>query len=165
LDKWKGDMVTSQKLDKPRDNEKRVGETSLKNVLKSDRFLTIPMPFVFCDYGDYLKGVLLSKHSNVDIHRSNSYKIKAFEGRQAGADFESEEGQVEEFFANMRTQRIIDQHKLIGSSIRIVLVGQQKVKFHGGHAAKVYDIFEDKDTQEILQNEQRPKKPKAGRDR
>ncbi len=155
-------------LDKPRDNEKRVDEASLKNLVSSDAFYTFPRTidekifFTFCDYDDYLKGVLLSKHCNAYMNRTCSYRIRVREGRQAGMDFVFEDEEVLEFFANWRVQRVIDQNKLIGSSIRIVFIGRQKTRF-GGNPAKVYDIFIAKDTQEILQNEARPKKPRTAR--
>ncbi len=154
-------------LDKPRDNEQRVDDASLKK-LAGGGFFQFPKAmderifFTFCGYDDYLKGVLLSKHCNAHMNRTCSYRIKVREGRQANVDFEFADEEVLEFFANWQVQRVIDKNELVGSSIRIVFIGRHKSRF-GGHPAKVYDIFIIKNTQEILQNEPRPRKPRTAR--
>ena len=152
-------------LAKPGKNEKPIGDEDLKKVTSSDAFYTTPRTpdhrnfFYFHDYGDYLKGFLLSKRSNVHINRSSSYLIRVTDMRRDGKDEAVQEGQVEEFFGNRHVQKAIDKNELIGSLVRIVYVGRQKTGW--GHAAKIYRVFKDVgvfEEMEVSKNEPRPRK-------
>jgi len=128
-------------------NEERIGGSSLQKIIESDAFYTTQKTskgrdfFYFHEYGDYLKGFILSKQSNAHISRSNSFRIKVTEMRRDGKDVAVEDEQVEEFFANYQLQRTIDKNELIGSLVRIVYIGRKKTGF--GHSAKIYDVFKD----------------------
>ena len=158
-----------------RDNEVRMGAESLGNILGSDRFYTVPKTregkffFIFSEYGDFIKGIILSKHSNAHNNRTCSYRLNVWEMRRDGNDVPVEDDQVEEFYANKQLQRIIDRARLIGSIVRIVFIGRQKSNF-GGHSAKVYDILKDKGTftkKEVSINEpeQQPQKRRKSKPR
>jgi len=136
-------------LEKPRKNEKRIGEKDLTKVIESDTYYTKAKPvrtargpidfFYFHEYGDHLKGQLLSKHNNEDIKRQASYRIRVEAMRRDGAEVRVTKGQIEEFTGNRQLQRLLDKNELIGSTIRIVFIGRQKTKF--SHSAKIYDVF------------------------
>ena len=138
-------MTSIDKLSKPGKNEKRIGEEDLRKILKSDDFYTTVETrsgtkfFYFHDYGDYLKGQLLTKQHNDDIKRQASYRIRVEAMRQDRAEVRVVTGLVEEFPGNRHLQRVLDKNELIGSTIRIVYIGRQKTSF--GHSAKIYDVF------------------------
>jgi len=142
-------MTSETQLEKPGKNEKRIGEKDLKKVIESDTYYTKAKPvrtargpidfFYFHEYGDYLKGQLLSKVNNEDIKRQASYQIRIEAMRRDGAEVPVVAGQVEEFPGNRQLQRVIDKNELIGSTIKIVYIGRQKTRF--GHSAKIYDVF------------------------
>jgi hypothetical protein len=142
-------VASKIQLQNPRKNEKRIGESSLKRVIASDKFYTLDIAvtpsgrefFYFHDYGDMLKGQLLGKRSNVNIGRSPSYRIRVEEMIRDGEEVVIFPGKepIEEFFGNNMLQRTIDKNELIGSFVRIVFIGRQKTGF--GHSAKVYDVF------------------------
>lgn len=140
-------MTSENLLKNPRKNERRIGESSLIKVINSDTFYTKQVRpdgrdfFYFHDYGDYLKGQLLGKRSNVNIGRGPSYLIRVEAMRRDGVDVDICPGKepVEEFFANKILQRTIEKNELIGSFVRIVYIGRQKTGF--GHSAKIYDVF------------------------
>jgi len=142
--------VTSENLlEKPSENEKRIGEKDLTKIIESDLYYTKAKPvrttrglvdfFYFHEYGDHLKGQLLSKHNNEDIKRQASYRIRVETMRQDGAEVRVVAGQIAEFVGNRQLQRVIDKNELIGCTIRIVFIGRQKTRF--SHSAKIYDVF------------------------
>lgn len=138
-------MTSKIQLEKPHKNERRIGEESLKKIIETDTFYTKHFTpagrdfFYFHDYGDYLKGQLLGKHSNAHIGRSASYRIKVEAMRRGGVEVPVAEGHIEEFFANRILQRTIFKNELIGSTVRIVYIGRQKTAF--SHSAKIFDVF------------------------
>ncbi len=140
-------MTSQIQLEKPGKNEKRIGEDDLKKIIESDGFYTKDQAktrsgttfFYFHEYGDYLKGQLLSKMKSDDIKRQASYRIKVEAMREDGGEVRVVEGQVEEFPGNRQLRRVIDKNELIGSTIRIVYIGREKTRF--GHSAKIYDVF------------------------
>ena len=140
-------MASEKQLEKPRKNEQRIGESSLIRIIQSGTFYTKEIRpdgrdfFYFHEYGDFLKGQLLAKRSNVNIGRTASYLIKVEEMRQDGEDIEIDPDgdRTEEFFGNKILQRLIDKNELIGSIVRILYIGRQKNNF--GHSAKIYDVF------------------------
>lgn len=140
-------MPSEIQLEKPRKNEQRIGEDDLKKIIESDDFYTKDQAktktgtpfFFFHEYGDYLKGQLLSKQKSIDIKRQASYRIRVEAMRQDGAEVPVVAGQVAEFPGNRQLQRVIDKNELIGSWIKIVYIGREKTRF--GHSAKIYDVF------------------------
>ncbi len=141
-------MTFETPLEKPRKNEKRVGEDYLKKILESDEFFTTPKTlegtniFYFHNFGDYLKGFLISRQTLVlTNYKTVTYKMKVQEIRHDGKDVPVKDGQVEEFPGLSGLRRIIDKNELIGSLVRIVYIGRKKTGF--GHSAKIFDVFKD----------------------
>ena len=93
--------------------------------------------FYFHEPGDYLLGYLLRKQKRETFHYNvTTYKIKAIEGRQDGCNIAVKEDQVIEIPANIKMRRIIEDHDLIGSLVKIVYTGKRG-------RIKKYDVFKD----------------------
>jgi len=141
--------VTSiNKLSKPRKTEQRIDKSALEKIVESEGFYTTQKTsdgrdlFYFYEYGDYLKGFLISRQTGkFTNYKAVTYKMKVQEMRQDGADVPVEDGQIVEFPALKYLQRTIDKNELIGSLIRIVYIGRQKTG--KGHSAKIFDVFKD----------------------
>lgn len=130
--------------------EQELSRNYTNKLVNDERFFTKPTTkegrdfFIFCDYGDYIKGIILARRSNAHIARTNSFVMKAFEKRQGGIDYElPAAGQVEEFFANRQLQKIFEQNEVIGKCVKVVYVGKQKSTW-SKHCMKVYRVFCDK---------------------
>jgi hypothetical protein len=138
-------MVTDVKK-----QEQELSQNYTDKFVDNERFFTKPKTkegrdfFIFSDYGDYIKGIILARRSNAHIARTNSFVIKAFEKRQGGIDYElPAAGQAEEFFANRQLQKIFEQNEVIGKCIKVVYIGKQKSTW-SKHSMKIYRVFWDK---------------------
>ena len=141
-------MASINQLSKPGKNEKRIGESSLKKVVESDAFYTKNIIaqdgdiFYFHQYGDYLKGFLISRQNRTTRdYPMVTYKMKVQEMRQDGEDVPVKDNQVVEFPGLKYLRRVIDKNELLGSLIRIVYIGREKTGL--GHSAKVFDVYKD----------------------
>lgn len=139
-------MTSENQLEKPRKNEKRIGEDDLKKIIESDTFYSKQKIadggdiFYFHELGDYLKGVLLSRQTAIlTNYKTVTYKMEVREMRQDSKDVPVKDNQVVEFSGLKYLRRVIDKNELIGSTIRIVYVGRQRTGL--GHSAKVFDVF------------------------
>lgn len=140
-------MTSENLLKNPKKNEQRIGESLLKKVIASETFYTKQVRpdgrefFYFHEYGDYLKGQLLGRRSNINIGRGPSYRIRVEAMTRDGEEVEivPDNEPIEEFFANKMLQRTLEKNELIGSIVRIVFIGKQKTAY--GHSAKIYDVF------------------------
>lgn len=142
-----------------KDKEQELSPKYTDRFTKNDAFFTRPQTlegkdfFIFCDYGDYIKGHILARRSNAHINRTNSYVIRAYEMRRAGIDYQlPAEGQVEEFFANRQLQKIFEQNEVIGKCLRIEFVGKMKSSW-SKHCMKVYRVFLDKGVMTKIETE------------
>lgn len=96
--------------------------------------------FYFHEPGDFLKGILFGIHKRQTIHYEFvTYRMRLWEGRQNGVDLLIKDDQLVEFPANMKMRRIIEDHELIGSLVRIVFRGKK-----GRY--KKYEVFKDTGT-------------------
>ena len=104
--------------------------------------------FYFHATGDYLKGILCGTQTRETVHyKIKTYLMKLWEGRQDGVNLLlAKEDQVVEFPANISIRRIIEDHELLGSLIRVVFTGRRG-------RIKLYDVF--KDTGTFHKNEQK----------
>ncbi len=161
---------TIDKLTKPRKNEKLLGKRTLQKTVESPDFYTKAYTddgrffFYFNNLGDFVKGRLLGKRANADVHRSNSYRMELCELNVNGKNVPVDYNEIVEFFANRQLQRTIDRNELIGSLVRIAYIGKKKTRF--GHYQKVYAVYKDlgvASRKESFQNEGKPSKPKKSR--
>jgi len=96
--------------------------------------------FYFHDPDDFLFGYLIGKQSRETFHyRVTTYSMKAIEARQDGCDVIIEEDQVIEFPANIKLRRLLEDHELIGSLVKIIFKGRR-----GRY--KKYEVYQDEGT-------------------
>ena len=96
--------------------------------------------FYFHRTGDYLVGYLLCKETVQTAHYPfTTYKMKVLEARQDGAKIIIEDDRVIEFPGNVELRRLIDDHELIGSLVKLLYKGKK-----GQY--KKYDVFKDRGT-------------------
>lgn len=99
-----------------------------------------PGLFYFHETGDYLKGILFAIQIRQTIHYEfATYRMKLWEGRQDGVDLLVKPDQVVEFPANLKMRRVIEDHELIGSVVRIIYKGKR-----GRY--KKYEVWKDTGT-------------------
>jgi len=113
--------------------------------------------FYFHEPGDFLKGILFGTMVRETLHyKFRTYRMKLFEGRQDGVDLLVTEDQIIEFPANQKMRRIIEDHELIGSLVRIVFKGKR-----GRY--KKYEVY--KDTGLLFKNEEQKNERSRSRTR
>lgn len=97
--------------------------------------------FYFHEPGDFLTGKLIGTRKRKTLHYEfKTYLMKAYQGRQDGRELIlNGDGQIVEFPGNLKLRRILEDHELLGSRLRIVFKGKRG-RF------KKYDVFKDKGT-------------------
>ena len=96
--------------------------------------------FYFHEPGDYLKGILYGTLIRETLHyKFKTYRMKVYEGRQDGVDLIIDGEQMIEFPANVKIRRLVDDHELQGSLVKIVYKGKK-----GRY--KKYEVWKDTGT-------------------
>jgi len=148
--------------------EVQVGKEITDKAKKSDRFYTEltesgrPI-FYFQQPGDYVKGRLIGTTTAIyQFYSQRIYKIEAWEIVQYGQIVPVEEDHIIEIVAYRDLQRIIDRCELMGSIVRIKMIG--RLRTSGGHFRFVWEVYKDMGTfteNEVKQIPKTRKKRKA----
>ena len=142
--------VKSGKFDSaPQKNETEVGKKLVDHIISRRTFEPLDKPqvgiefFIFRQQGDSIEGTICG-HAITNFRRSSSYPIKLDDGR------------IVEIFGNKLLHRIIERGELIFSRVRIQYIGREYTNF-GGHARKIYRVYQIKNGTEALVESEKSK--------
>ena len=140
----------TKQLKTPKKNEQRIGGKALRKIVESAAFYSNPRIldggdiFYFYKPGDFIKGYLLSRHTEtLTYYKQVMFKMMVHEMRQDGENIPIKypPGRIAEFPGLKYLRKIIDKNELVGCLVRIVYLGREKSGM--GHSAKVFDVFKD----------------------
>ena len=115
--------------------------------------------FYFRHIGDWIKGRLASCRT-VEHHfySSTHYIIQTWQACQGSQTIDIGQDETREIVAYRDLRRIIEKCELMGSIIRIVMIG--RIRTGNGHFRFVWQVFKDTGTAKEREIEQIPKRKK-----